>query len=193
MRWLKPALAIVTAVAAGVGSAVWSLKRVPDAGLAVGPWQFSLLAGSSQADAHTRARVALGALLALERRETMYYLAQHDSQGAPLRARCHYRVSGVPPAARWWSLTAYADDLFLFPDDAQRYSLNGSTAVLDASGQFHAASGPTAAADAAWPWLPTPGDRGLRFVLRVYQPAAGLGAEPASLVPPRIEAQGHCR
>lgn len=181
------------AVLAGLVSAWASLKRTDSPGLAAGPWQVSLLAGSADADLHTRARVAVGALLALNRSETMYYLARTDSAGAPLRSRCHYRVSGLPPPARWWSVTAYADDFFLFPDDARRYSLNGSTAALDAEGRFQLVTGPTPPAPpSAAPWLPTPGDRGLMFTLRVYQPAAALRAAPAHLTAPRIEPMGAC-
>jgi hypothetical protein len=123
----------------------------------------------------------------------MYYLARTDSSGARLRARCSYRISGVPPAARWWSITAYAEDFFLFPDPGRRYSLNGSTARLDAEGRFVLVSGPVAPADTTVAWLPTPGDRGLMFTLRVYQPADALGAAPSSLEPPRIEPMGACR
>jgi hypothetical protein len=49
----------------------------------------------------------------------------------------------VWPSARWWSITAYANDFFLFPDPQHRYSLNGSTARLDAQGRFELHSGPT--------------------------------------------------
>jgi hypothetical protein len=182
------------AVLAGLASAWWSLKQVDGFGLAAGPWRVSLLAGNANADLHTRARIAVGALLALNRSETMYYVARTDSSGAPLRSRCHYRVSGPPPAARWWSVTAYADDFFLFPDAAQRYSLNGSTALLDAQGRFSLTSGPTAPAAAAGePWLPTPGDRGLMFTLRAYQPAPALQSAPEQLATPRVEPIGPCR
>lgn len=184
---------VVIGVALGLASA-WAVLR-PSAvtGTAAGPWRASLLAGSPDADPWTRARVAIGGLLALSREETMYYLAAHDTAGRPLHARCAYRVDGVPPAARWWSVTAYADDHFLFDAPGRRFSVNGETARLDARGRFAFATGPAAPADASLDWLPTPGDRGLRLVLRVYNPEAALQAAPASLDPPRIEPIGDCR
>lgn len=192
-RWL---LHVVLALALGLLSAWAVLRSVSGFGQAAGPWRVSLLAGSPDADLYTRARVAVGGLLALERRETMYYLAQTDSEGRPLRSRCSYRVSGRPPDARWWSVTAYAEDFFLFEDDQRRYSVNGSTAVLDAQGRFAFVSGPAAPpasnATPALPWLPTPGDRGLLFTLRVYNPAPTLAAAPGALQPPRIERLGAC-
>jgi hypothetical protein len=187
---LRALLLVAAGVALGLASAWWSVKRVPGLGASAagGPWRVSLLAGSPDADLHTRARVALGGLLALSRRETVYYLAQHDSSGAPLRSRCTYRVGGPVPAARWWSVTAYADDLFLFDTGGtRRHSVNAAQA--GGGGHFafvSAPQAPAAAAGDALPWLPTPGDRGLVFALRLYQPG------PAAFVPPRIEPQGAC-
>jgi hypothetical protein len=189
-RWLGLSL---LAVAIGLGSAWLALRSVSAFGVAAGPWRVSTLAGSADADLYTRARVALGGLLALNRSETMYYVAGTDSSGHPLRSRCSYRVSGAPPAARWWSVTAYAEDFHLFANEQRRYSLNGAGARLDAEGRFALVSGPMAPADASLPWLPTPGDRGLIFALRVYNPAPALQAAPAALLAPLIEAVGACR
>lgn len=185
------------AIALGAGSA-WALLRsvsgVAAGGVAVGPWRTSLLTGSPDADAYTRARVALGALLALNRDETMYYLAHTDSDGRALRSVCRYRVSGPAPQARWWSVTAYADDHFLFENPQRRYSVNSQRAVLDARGWFSLTSGPDDPARTAdgSTWLPTPGDRGLVFVLRLYNPQPALSAAPGRLVGPRIERLGDC-
>lgn len=143
-RTLRVLLWWAMAVAVGLGSAWAVLRSVSNYGVAAGPWRASTLAGSPEADLYTRARVALGGLLALNREETMYYVASTDSAGQPLRARCSYRVSGVPPKARWWSVTAYAQDLYLFDNPARRYSVNGQTAVLDAQGRFAFVSGPVA-------------------------------------------------
>lgn len=187
--WLGLAVA---GVLLGLASAWWAVTRAAQLGDAAGPWRVSLLAGSAQADALTRARVARGGLLALNREETMYFVASTDSAGAPLRSRCSYRVSGAPPEARWWSLTAYADDFFLFADDQHRYSVSSANAALDAQGRFALRTGPQPPAGATEPWLPTPGDRGLVLTLRVYNPSAALQAQPQSLQPPRIERQGAC-
>lgn len=201
-RTLRVLLWWTTAVALGLGSAWAVLRSVSNYGAAAGPWRASTLAGSPEADLYTRARVALGGLLALNREETMYYVASTDSAGQLLRARCSYRVSGVPPKARWWSVTAYAQDLYLFDNPQQRYSVNGQTAVLDVQGRFAFVSGPAAPPAAAMPavapsegavpWIPTPGDGGLFFTLRVYNPEAALSAAPGTLQAPVIELLGAC-
>lgn len=198
------ALAAAAAVAGGAGSAAWLASRASLEWRA-GPWATTTLAGSPDADPWTRARVALAALLALNRSETMYYLAHTDSQGRALRSRCRYRVEGVPPPARWWSVTAYSEDHFLFDHPSRRYSVNSRTAGLDDKGRFALVTGPdeppgaagtaqpgTAAATAGPTWLPTPGDRGLVLALRVYNPEERLSAEPLRLDPPRITRLGEC-
>lgn len=140
---------------------------------------------------YTRAGIAVKALLALGRSETMYFVATTDDAGAPLRSRCTYRISGAPPKARWWSITAYADDMFLFDAPNRHYSLNGTTANLDASGNFAFSTGAKEQADLFW--VPTPGDRGVVLTLRLYNPEPSLQLEPSSLRPPSIVALGECQ
>jgi len=188
------------ACAFGVGSA-WMLLRSSwlAQSVQVGPWTGSTLAGSTDAGMYTRGRVALDGLLALGRDETMYFVARTDSAGQPLLARCHYAITGTPPPARWWSITAYADDMFLFDAPNRRYSLNGSNAHLDAAGMFRLDTSPVAPTttdgQTLAAWLPTPsghGNGGLVLTLRLYNPQSVLQAAPGNLAGPRIERQGAC-
>jgi hypothetical protein len=181
------------AIVIGVGSAWLWLTRVGLSGVDAGAWRVNLLAGSRDADAYTRARIALGAVLALDRSETLYYTTDHDDSGAPLRADCRYRIEGAPPPARWWSLTAYADDHFLFANDAKRYSVNGETVTLDAAGNFSATIGPpneNSLSDRAW--IPTSGRGGMRLTLRLYGAAEAVQRAPESLATPTIRLAGGC-
>jgi hypothetical protein len=192
-HWSNAAAIVLAGVALGLASAWLALKNPLAApSQTAGAWRTSVLAGSAEADLYTRARIAIGALLALSREETLYYIADHDDAGTPLRSACSYRVEGLPPAARWWSITAYADDYFLFPNPARRYSLNGGTARLDSAGRFALRTGPTP--DPADPthWLPTPGERGVLLTLRLYNPDPALAAAPGALMPPRIRRVGDC-
>jgi hypothetical protein len=180
------------AVALGLGSAWWVLKQSPwlNPSVQVGAWSTNLQAGSQDAGLYTRATIAVNALLALGRDETMYFVATRDDAGHALRSQCNYRITGVPPQARWWSVTAYADDLFLFDAPNGHYSLNGSTAKLDAAGAFALTTGPNEQAGVYW--LPTPGHRGLTLTLRLYNPSPALQAAPQSLVAPAIQRIGDC-
>ena len=159
------------ALALGMGSAWWVLRKATWSGtlVKVGAWSGSTLTGSPDADMYTRARVALEGLLALGRNETMYYRADTDDSGRPLRSRCSYPVEGAPN---------------------KQYSLNGTTAQLDAVGHFALSTGPTP--QPGLHWLPTPGDRGLVLTLRLYNPTADLQAAPSKLKPPSISPLGAC-
>jgi hypothetical protein len=191
-RWAIGLGLYLGAVALGLGSAWWVLKKAPwlNTTLQVGSWRSNLLAGSPDADMYTRASVAVNALLALGRDETMYFIAATDEAGRPLRSACTYRIEGVPPKARWWSITAYADDMFLFDAPNKHYSLNGSTAKLDSQGRFGFTTGPSPIDNMYW--LPTPGARGMVLTLRLYNPEPTLQASPASLVAPSIKRLGDC-
>ena len=194
-RWPIAVALYLAAVSAGLG-ATWATLRtaVTGHGLQVGAWRTNTVSGGVDADLYTRAHVARVGLLALAREETMYFVAERDDRGHRLRSACRYRVRGAPPDARWWSITAYADDFLLFPDSRHRYSLNGDTVRLDGDGQFTLLTGPEPqpGARAGAAWLPTPGDRGLVLTLRLYNPGAGLAAAPGSLVPPSISPVGNC-
>ncbi len=192
-RWLSAVAWISCVLLLGLGSAWLAVRSVSGYGASTGAWRASTLAGSPDADLYTRARVALGGLLALQREETMYYLASTDTQGKPLRSQCSYRVSGVPPRARWWSITAYADDMFLFDHPQRRYSVHGDNVTLDAHGRFALVTGQQRPAGSdSTPWLPTPGDRGVVFTLRLYTPERALVESPALLQAPVIELIGGC-
>jgi len=182
----KTGLFILLAIAAGLGSAWWSIKHIPASAqtrIQAGVWKGNILTGSSSADDLSRARVALSGLLALDRSETIYFVAHTDSQLRPLRSRCTYKISGVAPSARWWSISAYAEDHFLFDAANRKFSFSSD-------GAFAFTTGPQNTA--GMEWLPTPGDRGLELVLRLYQPDASLQASPALLRAPDIELVGAC-
>jgi hypothetical protein len=192
-RRVVTGVATVTAGALlGIGSAWLWLTRTDPAGMRIGPWLVNLEAGSTDASLYTRARISLKALLALDRRETLYYVADRDDAGRPLRSRCRYLISGSIPSARWWSVTAYADDIFLFPDAEQRYSVSGENPTLNTVGRFSAVTGPETPVSGALAWIPTPGDRGLILTLRLYNPGPALQADPGALAVPSIQRQGEC-
>ena len=212
-RMLSTVWMALLGVVLGMGTAWWTIRSGGTARslVKIGPWETSLLAGSPQADAYTRARVAVVGLLALGRHETVYYVARTDSTGQALRSRCQYQIDGLAPPARWWSLTAYADDHFLFEAPQDRFSLNGALARLDPRGEFHVMTGPTRpvwadanghddanlrkgpnGSEAETTWLPTPGDRGLELTLRLYHPSPALQEDPRGLHAPTIRRVGSC-
>ncbi len=139
-----------------------------------GPWRANLTLGSPTADAHTRALGSVAALFALEKSEAVYFFADRDSEGRPLRTGYDYRVEGGPLAAGWWSLTLYGADLFLVPNSLGRYSF-GKQALEGTEGTDGSWTVSIAKTPRSGHWLPS-GDADQRFylVLRLYHPADGV-------------------
>ncbi len=142
--FLKLLASFVVALVLGVGSALLLLRGGLGGTIAVGPWMTSDVIGSADADPYTRARVAIGGLLALNRSETIYFTAATDSDGEALRMQCTYKIIGSDPPARWWSITAYAADHYLIPNPQDRYSYGGNTVAREDDGSFVISAGPSA-------------------------------------------------
>ena len=103
--WGSAALA---GVLLGLGVTALFLQREGlGGGIASGPWQTSMVTGSSDADPWTRAQVARRGLLALAPEETLYYNATTDSEGA-------YFVEA--PAGDWYLEVSTADGCYSSTD-----------------------------------------------------------------------------
>ena len=193
IRKLAVALGVlVVAVILALASVWWALLRAPSSSqsVIVGPWQTSLVTGSVDADIYTRARVAIGGLFALNRSEAIYFSAAQDDDHRPLRARCVYLVEGRPVAARWWSITAYADDHFLIPNAANRFSFNMGNLKLGPDGTFKVMVSPS---EQSGHWLPTgDGSGGFNLLFRLYNPSPQIAADPGTVRLPTIKQIGAC-
>jgi hypothetical protein len=169
----------------------WMIFHAPRSlAIANGPWRMSTVAGSMDADLYTRAAVAVTGLFALNPTETIYFSAEESDTHQKLRARCTYAVEGKPLDARWWSVTAYADDNFLIPNPARRFSYNMGNLKGEPDGSFRIVASPT---EQAGHWLPT-GEGGGSFslLLRLYNPSPDLLAHFAAVKLPSITQIGTC-
>jgi len=147
-----------------------------------GPWRTSLHIGSSESGPYLRARIAIHGLLALSREETFYYTAARDSDGQTLVGNCSYRLEGHDPPARWWSITAYADD-FLIPNSADRYSVSMNSVARGPDGSFAVTLSKT---PAEGNWIPVADER-FDLTIRLYNPHASVVADPANVPLPIIK------
>ncbi|MGB5950432.1 MAG: DUF1214 domain-containing protein [Parvibaculum sp.] len=175
---------LVLGLVLGIGSAFYTLKNGALSGnVAVGPWGTGTSFGSAEADMYTRARVALFGLFALDKKETMYYTALHDSDGGELSGSCTYRVEGKDLAARWWSITAYGPDSFLIPNEANIYSYAMTTVKREADGSYIIRVSPE---KQEGNWLPVKAGEKFDLTARFYNPEASVYANPAAAELPRI-------
>lgn len=174
----------------GVGSAYVAVTRLavaaPGGG---GPWSANRDVGGADAGLYLRARVAVSGLFALSRSEAIYFRADRDDLGRPLTSRCDYEITGIAPAARWWSITAYGADFFLIANDGGRYSFNSGNISLDGEGAFRILASP---ATAPGDWLPTGHEERIYFLFRVYKPPPEIARAPLSLDLPGIAPVGEC-
>jgi hypothetical protein len=176
--------ALLLSMLLGLGATVaWLWGSGFGGGITVGPWQTSLATGGVDADAWTRA------LLALNRSETMYYTATHDSEGARLSGDCDYRLEGQDLAARWWSITAYGADSYLIRNRQERYSFSQTSVRREPDGGFviHLSERETQGN-----WLPVKAGAPFELTARFYNPAQSVQEQPAAVQLPLI-VRGECR
>ena len=91
---------VVLAAAGAIGGVLLARHRLgsnvgdnPDE-IRIGAWTTNKLAGSSAANALTRARIAIHGILALHRRETIYFFSSQDDIGNPLTSEHDWEISG---------------------------------------------------------------------------------------------------
>ena len=184
MRLARTALVVFAALVLGLGSAVAAIEVVASRGtVRVGAWTTSTTLGSGASGLYERAATAAHALFVLNRSQTIYYRARVDDAGARLRADCDYEIRGRPPAARWWSLTAYGVDDYLLANEPGRHSFSGRTIALEPDGGYVVRA---SARPQPGNWLPLGGHGGVYFTLRLYNPPPELAARPTTAPLPTI-------
>lgn len=161
-----------------------------------GNWQTTVNAGSADAGTMLRAAVALGGVLASTREDSVYYIVE-TVNGEPLRLDCDYVLRGGDYDADWWSVTAYAWDNYLIPNDYKRYSYNNENLIRDADGRWEIQvsvnkqpgnwlpTGPAASAN--WHKFSA---KDFDLLLRLYAPGQEYLDKPASASLPQIHKVG---
>lgn len=171
---LQKALAWTTAIAVGVilgAASAWATLELGgnSFGERYGAWSFNRATGSTAAGPYTRAIIAKEGLLALSAREALYFNLAEDQDGRPLSESCIYEIAGRPPAARWWSVTLYAEDGFLVRNSDHGHSIDASDVRAGRDGQWRARIAPVRG-DATY-WLSSrEARRNFSLTLRIYNP-----------------------
>jgi len=171
---IEVVLAIVLALAGVAAGALLAQQRLRLSGgnnpdeLHVGAWTINALAGSKAANALTRARIAISGILALDRKETVYYFCHNDDTGAPLDPDADWEITGQSFDCRWWSFTLYDEEFFLVDNPARRYSVHSDNVVFNPDGSYrivisrnqHGAN-----------WLAAGNAKKISLTLRLYNPS----------------------
>jgi len=161
---IVPLLAVIT----GFGIAAWRIARIDKspAYRVYGSWRGTTNLALNQDDLVTT-QVTLFALFALPSQEAVYLFAYADEKNKRLNGGRSYTIEGNIHniKAEYWSITAYGRDLYLIPNQANRYSFNRENLKTDSLGNFKIVMS-NKPADGNW--LPVQKGKKFELVLRLY-------------------------
>ncbi|MFB2550997.1 DUF1214 domain-containing protein [Ensifer soli] len=178
-------VAVSLAIAFGLG--IWSvlaaLAAAPGFGtIAIGGWTARPAAQTDRADPYAKAEKARAGALLLGEAEGLAFTASADDDGRPLDARCTYRLSGLTPPARFWTLYALSDSgAPLDPGPELPAALNAWTVLRKADNSFDIG---VSAASQPGNWLAIRAEGRFRLALTLLDtPAAGSSRVVALTMP----------
>ncbi len=169
---LTTLLALVIAIAVGLGLTYATATRGTDLGtLKIGAWTARPKSGTSDVDPYSRATIARSGELPIGTGDGIAFTATSDDKKKPLDGRCDIVVSGVTPAARFWTLTLFDRKGHLVANSLQRYGFTSQEIIRASDGTFeiHIAS-----RSRAGNWLPTGGITRYALMLRLYDTPVGV-------------------
>ena len=139
--------------------------------LTIGAWTARPKSGTADIDPYSRATITRNGELPVGIGDGVAFTATTDDRKKPLDGRCDIVVSGVTPAARFWTLTLYDSKGHLVANSLQRYGCTSQEVVRSADGTFeiHIASRARAGNG-----LPTGGIERYALMLRLYDTPVGV-------------------
>jgi hypothetical protein len=173
--------ALAVAAVVGLGATYFALTRGAAFGaLTIGSWTARPKTGTADADPYARATIARTGQLPLALGDGVSFTAQTDDNGRLLDGRCDVVLSGVTPAARFWTLTLYNAEGGLVANTVERFGFSSQEIVRHADGSFDIVIAPRANPGN---WLPTGGIERYALVLRFYDTAVGVSTKAGRELP----------
>lgn len=182
-------LALVIASAIGLGSTYMTATKGTDLGtLKIGAWTARPKTGTADVDPYSRAIIVRSGELPVGTGDGVAFTATTDDSGKPLDGRCDVVVSGVTPAARFWTLTLFDPKGHLVANTLQRYGFTSQEIVRQSDGSFEIR---IASRSRAGNWLPTGGIERYALMLRLYDTPVGVATRTQRDAPmPKIATVG---
>ncbi|MCX7899792.1 MAG: DUF1214 domain-containing protein [Methylocystis sp.] len=183
-RYLRAAAAMGAGLALGFLMTLWSLHSGYGFNpMRVGPWTAWRHIGDSAIDPYARAALARAGEAPLGRDIGLAFIAQTDSDGAPLDGACEYKILDHAPAARFWTISLASPEGALIANPTQRYGFSSVDVLRRENGSFEIA---IARAVRPGNWL-SPGDaRNFVIALRLYDTPLDVDSQPETGSFPRI-------
>ncbi len=171
LTWMT-LLTLVLAAVVGIGTTWMTATKGTDVGtLTIGAWKARPKTGTSDIDPYSRATVVRSGELPVGTGDGIAFTATADDNRKALDGRCDVVVSGVTPAARFWTLTLYDAKGHVVANALQRYGFTSQEIVRSADGSFEIR---IAARSRAGNWLPTGGIERYALMLRLYDTPVGV-------------------
>ena len=104
--------------------------------LTIGAWTARPKTGTADIDPYSRAAIARSGELPVGTGDGVAFSATTRRRKRPLDGRCDVIVSGVTPAARFWTLTLYDRKGHLVANSLQRYGFTSQEIVRNSDGSF---------------------------------------------------------
>ena len=190
MRLLLVALvALALAAAVGLGSTWMTTTRGTELGtLTIRAWTARPRTGTVDIDPYSRATITRNGELPIGTGDGIAFTASTDDKKKALDGRCDVVVSGVTPAARFWTLSLYDNKGHLVANALQRYGFTSQEIVRGADGGFEIR---IASRSRAGNWLPTGGIERYSLMLRLYDTPVGVATRTQRDAPmPQIATVG---
>jgi hypothetical protein len=172
---------LIVAAIVGLGATYLALTRgIAFNSLTIGSWTAWPKTGTTDADPYARASIARSGRLPLALGDGVAFFARHDDNGRALDGRCDVTVSGVTPAARFWTLTLYKPDGELVPNSLHRHGFTSQEIVRRANGSFEITIAPY---PSPGNWLPSGGVEHYILALRFYDTSVGVATKEGREIP----------
>ncbi len=178
---------VLTAIIVGGSVALYRITH-PDESIATivnGSWMAHRTMDLGKDKLFT-AQIAVATLYALNPSEVIYMVAEKDAEGNKLSAEHDYIISGNKNHlnARYWSVTVYADDYFLIPNEMKKYSFNKFNTVCDDTGNFNITISKN---KKSGNWIPSKNEGQMYILLRMYHADKTVYENLETIALPKIE------
>lgn len=182
-------LALLIASAVGLGSTYMTATKGTEIGtLRIGAWKARPKTGNADVDPYSRATIVRSGELPIGTGDGVAFTATTDDGNKPLDGRCDVVVSGVTPAARFWTLTLYDTKGQLVANTLQRYGFTSQEVIRGADGSFEVR---VASRARSGNWLPTGGIERYTLMMRFYDTPVGVATRTQRDAPmPQIATVG---
>ena len=172
--FVSSCLTLILAAAIGLGATWLTLTRgVAFGSMTVGAWTAWPRTGSVNIDPYARATFSRTGALPIGVGDGVAFFARTDDAGNVLDGRCTFTVSGMTPAARYWTVTLYDAQGRLVANTIDRHGFTSAEVVRDATGDFVISVAPRARPGN---WLPSGGVEQFVLVWRLYDTPIGVAS-----------------